>query len=314
MRTAYLVFNPHAGRFPSRILTERAAAVLSQHGWQIRLEQTTGGLEITRLARQAVTEQAAALFVAGGDGSVNLAVAGLLGSNTALGVLPAGTSNVWAQELGLPGLSYTRLMALEESAAQLANAPIQQVDVGFCDERPFLMWAGVGLDGFIVHRLEPRSRWEKHFAVVSYAARAVRQVGFWSGMDLQAIADQQQVSGRYLMAVVSNIHLYAGGMAEISPQACLDDGVMDLWLFAGETVLETVQQAWDLFSGQHLQSDRARCIPFKNLQLISDQPMYIQLDGEPAQGTTQVNIEVHPKVLKILVPENAPRVLFAEEN
>jgi diacylglycerol kinase (ATP) len=314
MRTAYLVFNPHAGRFPSRMLTERAAEVLTKHNWQIRLEQTGGGPEITHLARQAVTDQANAFFIAGGDGSVNLSVAGLVGSQTALGVLPAGTSNVWAQELGLPGLTYTRWMALEESARRLANGTLGWVDVGYCNQQPFLLWSGVGLDGFIVHRLEPRSRWEKHFSVVSYAARAVRHAGFWSGMDLKAVADGQQVSGRYLMAVVSNIHLYAGGLAEISPQARLDDGSMDLWLFAGETVLETVQHAWDLFSGQHLHSDRARCIQFKKLQLISDQSMYIQLDGEPVDGGCQVNIEVRPKALKILVPEKAPRVLFTEEN
>jgi diacylglycerol kinase family enzyme len=103
-------------------------------------------------------------------------------------------------------------------------------------------------------------------------------------------------------------------MAEISPYARLDDGVMDLWLFAGETVRETIQHAWNLFSGQHLQSDRARCLPFQRLQLCSDKPMYIQLDGEPVDGGEEVNIEVHSKALKILVPENAPRALFAEED
>jgi diacylglycerol kinase (ATP) len=313
MRTAYLVFNPHAGRFPSRILTERAAEVLTDHNWAVRLEQTTGGLEITRLARQAVDEKVDAFFVAGGDGSVNLSVAGLVGSETALGVLPAGTSNVWAQELGLPGLTWTRLMALEESARRLANGTVRQVDVGFCNQSPFLLWSGVGLDGFIVHRLEPRSRWEKHFSVVSYATRAVRHAGFWSGMNLQAVADDVQVSGHYLLAVVSNIHLYAGGLAEISPEAYLDDGLMDLWLFAGETVFETLQHAWNLFSGQHLQSDQTRCISFRNLKLFSDQPMEIQLDGEPMQGEREVEIRVHPKALMILTPANEPRRLFSEE-
>ncbi len=314
MRTAYLVFNPHAGRFPSRMLTERAAEVLTNHGWEIRLEQTTGGIEITRLARQAVSERVDAFFVAGGDGSVNLSVAGLVGSETVLGVLPAGTSNVWAQELGLPGLTWTRWMALEESARLLAKGDVHQVDVGFCNQRPFLLWAGIGLDGFIVHRLEPRSRWEKHFSVASYATRAVRHAGFWSGLNLEAVADHVQVSGHYLLAVVSNIHLYAGGLAEISPQAYLDDGRMDLWLFAGETVFETVQHAWNLFSGRHLQSDQARCIAFQSLKLLSDQPMEIQLDGEPVTGDHEVEINVRPKALKILAPVDAPRALFLEKN
>jgi diacylglycerol kinase family enzyme len=312
MRTAYLVFNPHAGRFPSRMLTERAADVLSSCNWDIRLEQTSGGLEVTYLARQAVAEKVDGFFIAGGDGSVNLAVAGLVNSETALGVLPAGTTNVWAKELGLPGLTYTRWMALEESARCLANSTIRWVDVGFCNGRPFLLWSGVGLDGFIVHRLEPRSRWEKHFSVVSYTSRAVRHAGFWSGMDLRAVVDDVQVSGHYLLAVASNIHLYAGGLAEISPYARLDDGRMDLWLFAGDTVFETIRHAWDIFSGRHLKSNRARCIPFKNLRLYSDQRMEIQLDGEPMEGNREVEIEVRSQSLCILAPTGAPRTLFSE--
>jgi YegS/Rv2252/BmrU family lipid kinase len=313
MRTAFLVFNPHAGRFPSRILTERAAEVLTSYGWDIHLKQTSGGPEITDLARLATSENLDAFFIAGGDGSVNLAVAGLLWSETALGVLPAGTTNVWAKELGLPGLTYARWKALEESAQLLAKGQTRWVDAGACNQKPFLLWAGVGLDGFIVNRLEPRSRWEKHFSVVSYSTRAVRHVGFWNGMELEAVADDVQISGHYLMAVVSNIHLYAGGIAEISPNACLDDGEMDLWLFAGETVRETIQHAWNLFSGRHLQSDAARCLPFQRLQLCSNQSMYIQLDGEPMDGGTEVNIEVRPKALKILVPKNTPQALFRED-
>jgi YegS/Rv2252/BmrU family lipid kinase len=295
------------------MLTERAAEVLQEHQWDIHLKQTSGGPEITNFAREAVNEQADALFIAGGDGSVNLAVTGLVGSETALGVLPAGTTNVWAQELGLPGLTWTRWMALEESARDLANGMVRSVDVGVCNGHPFLLWSGVGLDGFIVHRLEPRSRWEKHFSIASYATRAVRHAGFWSGMNLQAVADDVQVSGHYLLAVISNIHLYAGGFAEISPQARLDDGKMDLWLFAGETVFETVKHAWNIFSGRHLQSDQSRCIPFQNLRLFSDQSMEIQLDGEPLSGDREVEIRVKPKGLKVIVPTDAPRALFSED-
>jgi len=261
MPKAYLVYNPAAGRFPSRMLTERAAAVLRSEGWEVSLEQTGGGPHITELARQAVEYSMDAFFVAGGDGSINFATAGLVGNQTALGVLPAGTANVWARELGLPGLTWTRWTALEESARRLATASLRSVDVGFCNQNPFLLWAGVGLDAFIVHRIEPRSRWEKHFAIAHYAAATVRQARMWEGIDLRVLADGVEVSGHYLLAVVSNIHLYAGGFAEISPYARLDDGVMDLWLFSGETLLETVHQAWDLWSGRHLhwRDDPAPC-------------------------------------------------------
>lgn len=312
MSKAYLVFNPAAGRFPSRILTERAADVLRREGWDIQLEQTYGGKHITELAQRAVEQDMGAFFLAGGDGSINYAVAGLVGSDTPLGVLPAGTANVWSQELGLHGLTWTRLMALEESAQQLATAGIRKVDVGICNADPFLLWAGVGLDAFIVHRIEPRTRWEKHFAMAHYASIAMQQASYWGGINLSGQVDGKEISGHYILGVVSNIHLYAGGLAEISPYACLDDGEMDLWLFAGETLMETLHHAWNLWSGRHLDSDQAQCIPFRRLRLSSDAPMFVQVDGEPVDNQGDICIEVKPKSLSVLVPANAPRALFSK--
>ena len=312
MLKAYLVFNPAAGRFPSRILTERAASVLRKRDWDVSIIQTIGGPHITELALQAVDQGMDAFFLAGGDGSINFAVAGLVNSETPLGVLPAGTANVWSQELGLPGLTWTRLMALEESAHQLVNGTIRKVDVGYCNKAPFLLWAGVGLDAFIVHRVEPRNRWEKHFAIAHYASIAMKQASFWGGINLKVTIDDEEISGHYILGVVSNIHLYAGGFAEISPYACLDDGVMDLWLFAGETLMETLHHAWNLWSGRHLDSDQVQCVPFRNLHLSSDSHMFVQVDGEPLNEVGDITIDVRPQALRVIVPSNAPQALFTE--
>jgi len=311
MPKAYLIYNPAAGRFPSRILTERAADVLRGYGWDMHLEQTQGGDHITQLAREAVAQSMDAFFIAGGDGSINNAVAGLVNSETSLGVLPAGTANVWSKEIGIPGLTWTRIMALEESARDLAKAAVRKVDVGYCNSTPFLLWAGVGLDAFIVHRIEPRSRWEKHFAIAHYASVAMQQASFWSGVNLQVSTDGKEISGHFILGVVSNIHLYAGGYAEISPHARLDDGEMDLWLFAGETLIETLRHAWNLWSGRHLYSDQAQCIPFRQLKLSSDSSLFVQVDGEPINSSTEVCIDVRPQALRVLVPENSPKALFA---
>jgi YegS/Rv2252/BmrU family lipid kinase len=311
MNRGVLAYNPAAGRFPSRLLAERAANVLRNHGWQIHLEQTLDGEHITHLAGQAAQEQMDAFFMVGGDGSLNRAILGLVETETALGVLPAGTANVWAQELGLPGLSWTRWMALEESAHRLARASSRQIDIGVCNGRPFLLWAGVGLDAFIVHRIEPRRRWEKHFAVVHYAASAVWHASFWRGMNLRAEADGKSISGHFLLGLMSNVHLYAGGAAELSPNARLDDGVMDLWLFEGETLGDTVQVAWELWNGQHVDSVRAHWFPVRKLRLESDSPMFIQVDGEPMDTNGAVLLEVRPMALRILVPEKTTHPLFS---
>ncbi|OGO60365.1 MAG: hypothetical protein A2032_02805 [Chloroflexi bacterium RBG_19FT_COMBO_49_13] len=255
-----------------------------------------------------------ALFVVGGDGTINLAVRGLAGTSTALAVLPGGTANVLAQELGLPGLTWTRWMALEESARRLVAAPIREVDIGICGDIPFLMWAGVGLDAFAIHHIEPRARAEKLFANVAYAASTAWHAGFWHGMNLKITADHLHISGHYLLAVMSNIHLYAGGLAQISPFAKLDDGSIDLWLFEGDTLGDTIEQLWDLFAGRHVDSGKVRCIPFHHLMLESDTPLFVQVDAEPIPyHERSIDIKVIPKGLRLLVPEETPRELFASE-
>jgi len=276
----------------------------------MQLEATTRGEDITRLARQTAEEGLEAFFIVGGDGSVNLATAGLIHTNTALGVLPAGTANVWAQELGLPGLNWTRWTALEESAHRLADAQVYAVDVGLCNGVPFLLWAGMGLDGFVVRRIEPRSRWMKHFAVAQYAATAVWNATTWHGLNLNFELEGKKLEGHYLLAVVSNIHLYAGGIARISPAARLDDGRMDLWLFEGETLGDTVMHAWGLLSGRHVKSKNVLRFPFSSLSVDTDSPLFIQYDGEPMEGDHHATIEVLPKALHVLVPGKTPHILF----
>jgi diacylglycerol kinase (ATP) len=310
MPRGYLVYNPVAGKFPSALIAGRAASIFQQHGWELQLIKSQTGEHVTQLARQAGKKGLDGFIIVGGDGSVNLAINGLLGSQTALGVLPAGTANVWSQELGLSGLTWGRWTAIEKSAQALAQGVIRFADVGRCDRKTFLLWAGIGLDAFVVHRIEPRERWEKQFALIQYAASAVWNAGFWHGMNLQIEVDGKRLRGHFLLAVVSNIHLYAGGLAELSPSARLDDGLMDLWLFMGETLGDTVQIAWDLLAGRHHHSGRVLRYPFRTLLLKSDSKMYVQIDGEPIHVQDVVKIEVLPQALRILVPSSTPHRLF----
>jgi diacylglycerol kinase (ATP) len=117
-----------------------------------------------------------------------------------------------------------------------------------------------------------------------------------------------------MLAVASNVSLYAGGLATLSPGAMVDDGLMDLWLFEGENLEDTFRQAWDLWSGRHVQSNRVRCISFEEVTLLSDSNMYIQMDGEPDAGGGKVDIRVLPRALNVLVPEGAPQQIFSKKS
>lgn len=307
MRRAYLVYNPSAGRFPPRKKAEGAGRVLEAAGWEVFIKESEGGEHLVRLARQAAEEGMDAFFVAGGDGSIGKAVDGLVGTETALGVLPSGTANVWAQEMGLRGLTWTNWRALETSAKRQAQAPARAVDLGVCNGSHFLMWAGVGLDALVVGQVETRYRWEKHFATLRFGASTLRNAVTWKGMDLQIEADGQRLSGHYVLAVVSNIRRYAGGISKISPQARLDDGIMDLWLFAGDSFSDSLQHAWNLITNRHGRSNTAQRVPFQRLILESDSPLHVQLDGDLIEESSRVEIEVLHEALRVLAPGGGGR-------
>jgi len=310
-RRGLLVYNPNAGRFPSSILVDRVALVLNGLGWDMEVEKAFSGEHITKLAYQAGMDALDGMFIVGGDGSINLAARGLLGTETALGVLPAGTANVWAQELGLPGLNWTRLMALEESARRLASAPTHLVDIGIINQVPFILWAGIGLDGFIVSRIEPRGRWEKMLPMVHYGAASIWEASSWHGMNLQIAVDGYHIQGHFLLALACNIHLYAGGLVNISPNALIDDGEMDLWLFKGETIVDAARAAWDLLYGRHISSQQFLYLPFRELSVESVNPAYFQVDGEPLHLEGTIDLRVCQRALKVFIPDNTPRQLIS---
>jgi diacylglycerol kinase family enzyme len=131
-------------------------------------------------------------------------------------------------------------------------------------------------------------------------------------MNLRVEADGQQIRGHFLLSLVSNVHLYAGGIAELTPHARLNDGRMDLWLFEGETLGDVAQLAWELLAGSHASSNRVLQVPFQQLHMESDTTAYVQLDGEPALGGVDVSISVHAQSLRVLVPEKTPRELFLQ--
>ena len=310
---AHLIYNPMAGKFPSEPLVERAGRVLRANGWEVDITQTKGENHTTRLAKRAAVMGIDALFIAGGDGSLHKAAEGLLGSQTALAVLPSGTANVFAQELGLPSLSWTNPTALESSVKMLLNGTVRTMDVGICQGIPFLLWSGAGFDAFVVHHLEPRSRWQKQFPATQYAANAAWLARSWTGMDLNIWVDGEKIDGTYIVVLVTNIHLYAGGIAELSPKARIDDGKIDLWLFSGDTLQETLQHILDLAAGRHINSDKTSYFSCEEIRIKSKKDLFLQLDGEPIPPSKTVNISIKPLSLRVMVPSDLPRPLFSKD-
>ncbi len=309
MRSAVIVYNPAAGRFSVRPFIKSAVRELESADWRVDAVETLSGVHTVELAKQAAAEKRDAVFAVGGDGTIGNVVNGLIGSETALGVLPAGTANVWSIELGLRPFAWTHPWVLRKNASLLANAPCHSIDVGMCNEFSFMMWAGIGLDALAIHSMEPRIRLEKFFAMPEYAAKTIWQAAQWSGIHLHLWADGEEVEGRFILAVATNIRHYLGGLSKLSPDAYLDDGLLDMWLFSGSNLGDALRHAYDMWRGNHFTSDTAHLITFKTLRIEADAPYWIQTDGEPRGSAQKTAITVQSRALRMLMPPHGMDLL-----
>lgn len=309
MRKALVIYNPAAGRFPVKPFLKAIETELVKAGWSADIVATQSGDHAVQLGRQAAAEEYDAAIAVGGDGTVGQVASGLLGSETALGILPAGTSNVWAQELGLPSFNWAYPGRLQENARTLATAAVQRVDMGQCNEFSFMMWAGMGLDAMAIRTVEPRDRLEKFFAVPEYAASTIWNASHWKGIRLRLWVDEKEVEDHYLLAVANNIRRYMGGYSILSPNAYLDDGLLDLWLFRGDSLADAFRIAYQLWSGDHVKSDEAQRIPFQTLRVQADSSFFLHMDAEPKGATQEAKITVHKQALKLLVPPDSLHLL-----
>ena len=172
-----------------------------------------------------------------------------------------------------------------------------------------MMWAGIGLDALAIHSMEPRIRLEKFFAMPEFAAKTIWQAAQWNGIRLRLWADGHEVEGQFILAVATNIRHYLGGLSKLSPDAYLDDGLLDMWLFSGSHIGDALRHAYDMWRGNHFNSHMARRITFKTLRIEADAPYWIQTDGEPRGSAQQTEIRVRSRVLRMLVPPHAMKLL-----
>lgn len=309
MRTAQIIYNPAAGRFPVAHAIASAEHALRDADWEVSSAATRSGEDGTYLAKRAAERGLDAVFAVGGDGTIGQIAGGLIDTETALGILPAGTANVWGKELGMQPYSFIASNALEENAKKLRDASVYAVDIGLCNQQPFLMWAGLGLDALSVKKVEPRFRLEKFFTMSEYATSILLTATHWRGVELRIWADDEKIEGHFILAVINNIRHYMGGLTNLSPDALLDDGSFDLWLFDGKNMADALRPVWEMWGGRHIDSAHTRRVPFKKLRLEADTEFAVQTDGEPRFDTKVAEISVKKRALRVLMPPNALEAL-----
>ena len=287
MTDTIVILNPTAGS-PEHI-----------RSWQERVESLAGDCpvrvtahsgEAGALARRAAEEGFTRIVAAGGDGTVSQVANGLTGSNAILGVLPMGTVNVFAMELGLPLHNFQRCWDI------IADTNIRLVDLPSANGKYFVQLAGVGLDAQVVK--ETSLAFKRSFGPLSYLISAA-QIAARQPPKLFIESEHTSLEeGSFVL--IGNGRLY-GGPFPFFKHAIIDDGLFDVVVFKRLGYLEIVKYLQDVVFSSDINAPEIEYFQTRQLRITSEQDVPLELDGELA-GNCPVDFRIREKALRVLAP------------
>ncbi|HVB75555.1 MAG TPA: diacylglycerol kinase family protein [Ktedonobacteraceae bacterium] len=301
-RFAVIIANPASGFLPQQTSRlQETVAYLRANGWRTDLWLTHAPGDGQELARKAVKQHAEMVIAAGGDGTINDIIQGLAGSETALGVLPTGTMNVWAREMGIP-------LDLHGARQVLLNGQTRRVDLGCINGRYFLLMVGIGIDGEITQAVEHKPL--KRLGVLGYALAALWFGPGYRGFPVVVNNNGVIVKTRALQIFVGNTRLYAGAF-NFTWQARCNDGLLDLCIVRKRNLLGRIIVFSDFILRRDQRRMWVRYDQFTSVQIETPSPVAFQIDGD-AGGHTPASLSIMPGALKVIVPQKTPPGLFSE--
>jgi YegS/Rv2252/BmrU family lipid kinase len=306
--TAVIIANPTAGSYmQQRHQIEETLSYLHSHNWRVELKVTEQAGDAYRLTREAVKRKVDVVIAVGGDGTINEIIQELAGSETALGVLPSGTVNVWARETGIP---------LDNVGARevLLRGQIRRIDLGRLNERYFLLMAGIGVDGEITHAIEHKPL--KRFGLLSYVLVATWLSFGYPGFQVIMRVGKRTIRTRAVEIIIGNTQLY-GGAVKFTWRAKCDDGLLDICVVRTQNVFGRIAISLDFLLHKPERRHWVRYEKCNVVRLHTNEPIAIQLDGEPVgytakRGFPPTTFTVVPGVLKVIVPQKTAEDLFSQ--
>jgi YegS/Rv2252/BmrU family lipid kinase len=241
------------------------------------------------LAERGVEQGFPIIVAAGGDGTVNEVVNGIGQADVSFGVLPVGTMNVFALELGIPG-------DLKKAWSVIEHGRTREIDLPMGNEEYFVQLAGVGLDAEVVRQTTPD--FKKALGPVSYVV-SLAQVVARKPPKLVAIdAEGREHSGSFVL--VGNGRFY-GGPWVLFRDAALDDGLLDVVVFKNQSHWDVMRYFQAIIFGNHHALPDVEYFQTARLRVAADEDVPVELDGEVA-GFAPFEFGFAPRRLRVLAP------------
>jgi len=288
-----ILLNPVSGPTRTRgVEWEWLRTDAEQAGWRADILTSEAPGDIERLARQAVESGIRRLVVVGGDGSINEAVQALVGTEVELGLVPAGTSNILANELGVPD-DFHQAARLAFTGRALA------IDVGRANDRYFTLMLGIGYDVSTIEVMWPQLK--RLTGQVAYTLAGFQAFVMHRAVRMRIEIDGTRMRRLVYFLVVANTRLYGMASTTVAEHADVRDGLFDVVIIRARAWYHVIVSMLRIFFRIKSPFEKVETIRGREVTIRSARKVKYQLDGDPA-GVLPVKVAIVPQALRVIAP------------
>ena len=286
------VINPISGTANKQYIPETITEVMDESKWDVMIRFTQRPGHATDLAKQAIKQGYYGVLAIGGDGTINEVAAALRDSDTALGIIPNGSGNGLARHLNIP---IDVKLALEE----IKNDRIEQFDYCMANQHPFFCTCGVGFDAHVSAKFAE----SKKRGPMSYLKNTLVEYLRYRSEEYSIETADQVLTERAFVIACGNASQY-GNNAFITPNASMQDGLIDVTLIQPFTPLDTAVLGILLFT-KHIDQD-TNIQSFRTPSLTIHRPKagVMHIDGEPMMMEADIEVKCIHNGIKIFLPKD----------
>ena len=293
-RRVAVIINPisgtRGGPAAARVRARLAFEAIAAHGATPEVFVTERPGHARALADAALHRGIDVVVAWGGDGTVNEVASALAFTDTPLAIVPSGSGNGLARDLGI---SRRPARAIEDAL----TGRTRRIDVGELGGRLFVNVAGIGFDAHVA-RLFAGSR---RRGLARYAWLTTVQLARYRSLVYAVDADRAPRTIEALLVCFANSRQFGNG-AIIAPQAVVDDGALDLVIVGARPAWQVLRAVPALFAGRLGSVEGVWSAPITEACVSGGEPLPFHVDGEPVEGTCALTARVHPCALSVLVP------------
>lgn len=286
-----LIINPKAGA-SSRNQVDLLGWTARFAGHTLTVEAPQNAEDAVEVALRGAAEGYDRILAAGGDGTINRVVSALAETEVPLGIIPLGTVNVLARELGIP---LDPVKALQVALGDRTR----RLDLGTANGQYFTLMAGMGFDAKVVAEIVPRLK--ELFGSLAYVTAGLQTLARYKPSQFYLTFNDRTIRVPAWLLVVGNASYYTYQLS-IASGARMDDGLLDIIVFGEQNALDRLSQIGAVFIGQHARHPNIRFFQAPALSVSAEPAVRLQLDGDTV-GSSPVEIGVRHQALCVMVPE-----------